>query len=166
MVAVVKQMFSNKLSSNLVSQLKSPPQLPHHAMISIATIQRGINEPDNKGNLTWSHLLFQHSQLLQEPPFRSNHLSDRPHCTGSKPGFFSGGADKKEFPAGEVNKPSLHDIINLIESSPKLALFCNYGLSTRSAKFGLPEVRASSSSPALVGPSVSLASPPSPSPST
>ena len=124
-------------------------------MSSIATIQIGINEPDNKvnslGAICRSNILNSFKSHLSDPTISAIVL------TGSKPGFFSGGADIKEFSAGEVNKPSLHDVINLIESSPKptiaalngltlgggleLALSCNYRLSTRSAKFGLPEVK-------------------------
>ena len=145
------------LSRSHSSCLLSPPQLQlrHHAMSSIATIQIGINEPDNKvnslGAICRSNILNSFKSHLSDPTISAIVL------TGSKPGFFSGGADIKEFSAGEVNKPSLHDVINLIESSPKptiaalngltlgggleLALSCNYRLSTRSAKFGLPEVK-------------------------
>jgi 3-hydroxyacyl-CoA dehydrogenase len=73
-------------------------------------------------------------------------------------GLFSAGADIKEFGTpGMLAAPNLHNLINVVESSPKpivaaiegnclgggleLALGCHYRVAAEGAKLGLPEVK-------------------------
>ena len=70
--------------------------------------------------------------------------------------FFSAGADITEFKSGQLESPSLHDLIDAVEGIDKptvaafngvalgggleLALACKYRISAPKARVGLPEV--------------------------